>query len=105
MGDDFNPDPMAMTKNPAFEPQWANAKNVCRLNMEDIGMAKELGLSPQSLRKNRPSPSQPWKGSVKDWIHELYEKCVGWEESVAVANSESNRSGQRYAFFWRPNCS
>jgi hypothetical protein len=40
-------------------------------------MAKELGISPQSLRKNRPSPSQPWKQPVKDWIGELYEKRFG----------------------------
>ena len=40
-------------------------------------MAKELGISPQSLRKNKPGPSQPWKQPVKDWIGELYEKRFG----------------------------
>ena len=43
-------------------------------------MAKELGLSPQSLRKNWPSPSQSWKLPVKEWILELYEKTV-WIEN------------------------
>ena len=45
--------------------------------MEDIRMVKELGMSPQSLRKNRPSPSQSWKLPGKEWIHELYEKRFG----------------------------
>ena len=31
-------------------------------------MAKELGISPQSLRRNKFGPSQPWKQPVKDWI-------------------------------------
>jgi hypothetical protein len=46
-------------------------------NMEDIRMAKELGISPQSLRKNKHSPSQPWKQPVKEWIRELHEKHFG----------------------------
>ena len=44
-------------KKSKHDPQWAKIKNVCRLNMDDIRMAKELGMSPQSLRKNKPSPS------------------------------------------------
>src|SRR3974390_1284089 len=74
IGDEPNPDCMVKTKKTTHDPQWAKTKTVCRLNMEDIRMAKELGLSPQSLRKNRPSPSQSWKLPVKEWIHELYEK-------------------------------
>ncbi len=64
-------------KSPNFDPQWAKAKNVCRLNMEDIGMAKALGLSPKSLMKNNPSPSERWKLPVKLWIRSLYEKRFG----------------------------
>jgi hypothetical protein len=55
-------------KKPRHDPQWAKTKNVCRLNMDDIRMAKELGMSPQSLRKNKPSPSQPWKQPVKNGL-------------------------------------
>lgn len=68
---------MAKNQKPKYDPQWAKAKTVCRLNMEDIRMAKELGLSPKSLMKNNPSPTQRWKLPVKDWIRELYEKRFG----------------------------
>ena len=53
---------------------WAEAKRRCRLNREDIRMAKEMGLNPRSLIKNIPSKSEPWKLPVKDWIHEMYQK-------------------------------
>jgi hypothetical protein len=65
---------MAKSKTPKHDPQWAKAKNVCRLNMEDIRMAKALGMSPKSLMKNNPSPTQRWKLPVRYWIRELYEK-------------------------------
>jgi hypothetical protein len=45
--------------------------------MEDIAMAKALGMSPKSLMKNQPSPQQRWKLPVKLWIRELYEKRFG----------------------------
>ena len=41
--------------------QWIEAKQRCRLNQEDIRMAKELGLKPRALIKNIPSPNQQWK--------------------------------------------
>lgn len=66
-----------MTKPLKFDPQWAKAKQVCRLNMEDIRMAKELGLSPKSLMKNHPGPNQRWKLPVKLWIRELHAKRCG----------------------------
>src|SRR5688572_26203677 len=59
-------------KQEEFDPQWAKAKKVCRLNMEDIRMAKALGFSPKSLMKNNPSPTQKWKLPVREWIRELY---------------------------------
>lgn len=82
---------MAKTKH---DLQWAKAKHVCRLNMEDIRMAKELGLSPQSLTKNKPSPSEPWKLPVKDWIGELYEKRFGSKAPAPDVNDSPNRSSQ-----------
>ena len=60
-----------------FDPQWAKAKQICRLNVEDIQMAKELGMSPKTLMKNNPSPTQRWKLPVKLWIRELHEKRFG----------------------------
>jgi hypothetical protein len=66
-----------MSKPFKHDPQWAKAKQVCRLNMEDIQMAKELGLSPKTLIKNQPSPSQRWKLPVKLWIRELHAKRFG----------------------------
>lgn len=50
---------------------WAEAKKKCRLNQEDIALAKRLGLNPRSLIKNIPSKSEPWKAPVKDWLHEI----------------------------------
>jgi hypothetical protein len=53
---------------------WAEAKHKCRLNAEDIRIAKEMGLNPLSLIKNVPSRAEPWKLPVKDWIREMYQK-------------------------------
>ena len=53
---------------------WAECKEKCRLNVEDIELAKKLGLNPKSLIKNIPSKSQPWKAPVKDWLHEIEAK-------------------------------
>ena len=54
--------------------EWAEAKRRCRLSEEEVRIAKELGFSPQSLIKNIPSASPPWKASVRNWLHGLYEK-------------------------------
>ena len=53
---------------------WQEAKKKCRLNDNDIRMAKELGLNPKSLIKNIPNKSEKWKAPVKDWIHDMYEE-------------------------------
>ena len=66
-----------MSKPFKHDPLWAKAKILCRLNMEDIRKAKELGLSPKTLVKNIPAPSQRWKLPEKDWIAELHEKRFG----------------------------
>lgn len=50
---------------------WLEAKKKCRLNDEDIKIAKELGLNPRSLIKNIPNKSEQWKAPVKDWIREI----------------------------------
>jgi len=40
--------------------------------MEDVRMAKEMGLNPRSLIKNIPSKSELWKGPVKYWLRHIY---------------------------------
>jgi hypothetical protein len=68
--------------------EWKEAKKRCRLNEEEIQMAKELGIEPRSLIKNIPSPHQRWKLPVKHWIRELHFKKFGRRRSYA----ESTRS-------------
>lgn len=53
------------------EQLWQEAKRKCRLNNEDIELAKRLGLNPRSLIKNIPNKSEPWKAPVKIWLHEI----------------------------------
>jgi hypothetical protein len=58
----------------AFADQdWKKAKKLCRLNEEDIRIAKEMGLNPKSLIKNIPNRDQQWKVSVKDWLRSMWE--------------------------------
>ena len=40
---------------------WKQAKTKCRLNMEEIELAKKLGIDPKSLIKNIPNKSEPGK--------------------------------------------
>ena len=58
----------------AMDKAWAEAARRCRLSPTDIRMAKELGFKPRSLLKNVPSPQQPWKAPVAEWVRELYAK-------------------------------
>ena len=83
-----------MTKPFKHDPQWAEAKQVCRLNMEDIRKAKELGLRPKALMKNVPSPSQKWKLPVKLWVAELHEKRFGRKRRTRLAPGEQGATGQ-----------
>ena len=53
---------------------WAEAKRRCRLNADDVRMAKEMGLNPRSLIKNIPSRTEQWKQPVKHWIRQMYQK-------------------------------
>ncbi len=82
-------------KKPKHDSEWAKIKQGCRLNMDDIRMAKELGISPQSLRKNQPSPSQPWKQPVKEWIGGLYEKRFGRKTSAPGMNHQSDEPARQ----------
>ena len=68
---------MAKKKNKPLNKKdvlWTEAQRRCRLNTEDIRIAKEMGLNPRSLIKNIPSMTEQWKLPVKDWIHQMYQK-------------------------------
>jgi hypothetical protein len=56
---------------------WPEVKKLCRLNQDDIEIAKRLGFGPDSLIRARPDPKQQWKLPVKEWIHELHLKKFG----------------------------
>ena len=62
------------TKQKMKDDQWAKAKKLCRLNAEDIALAKRLGMTPKSLMKHIPGPKEVWKAPVKQWIRELAEE-------------------------------
>ncbi len=53
---------------------WQEAKKKCRLNNEDVKIAKELGLNPKSLIKNIPNKSEQCKARVSVWIREIHEE-------------------------------
>jgi hypothetical protein len=57
---------------------WALAKHLCRLNQDDIAMAKRLGFRPESLIRSRPDPKQKWKLPVKLWIRDLHLQKFGY---------------------------
>lgn len=73
------------------EQMWAEAKKKCRLNNDDIALAKRLGLNPQSLIKNIPSKSEPWKAPVKDWLHEIDAKRQKKSAQEAAPKGEIRR--------------
>ncbi|MGA3028160.1 MAG: hypothetical protein ABSF98_25715 [Bryobacteraceae bacterium] len=57
---------------------WPEAKKLCRLNQNDIAMAKSLGFGPDALVRAKPDPQQKWKLPVKYWIHELHLEQFGF---------------------------
>lgn len=65
---------MSQKKKPSAEP-WVEVKTKCRLNESEIQMAKQLGLNPRKLIANQASrKDEPWKGSLSDWVRDVYEK-------------------------------
>jgi hypothetical protein len=76
-------------RKPKHDAQWAEAKRLCRLSVEDVRKAKEMGLNPRKLVKNRPNPSEPWKQPIHIWIRELYEKRQEKQARKKAKQSES----------------
>jgi len=73
------------------EQLWQEAKRKCRLNADDIELAKKLGLNPKSLIKNIPNKSEPWKAPVKVWIREIDEKRKEKAERRQRRKEKGNR--------------
>lgn len=61
---------------------WLEAKKRCKLNDEEIQMAKEMGLNPKSLLKNIPNKNEQWKAPVKIWIRNMYVVRFGRAEVI-----------------------
>lgn len=78
-----------MAHNPEL---WKKAKKLCRLNEEDIRIAKEMGLNPKSLIKNIPSPTEHWKAPVKAWLWDIYEKRTGKTRPAARRRPDDFRN-------------
>ena len=78
---------------------WQEAKRKCRLNADDIALAKCLGLNPHSLMKNIPNKSEPWKAPVSVWLHEIDDKRKKKSEQKQrrreKAKSESENQSER----------
>jgi hypothetical protein len=78
---------------------WKEAKLRCRLNEDDIRIAKEMGLNPKSLIKNIPSKQQQWKLPVKEWLRDMWddrqEKAAKkrLKKQAALEQSEDNVTG------------
>ncbi len=78
------------------DPEWARAKKLCRLNQDDIRMAKELGFKPKRLIKNIPNKTEQWKAPVKVWIRDLYRKRFGKVLRTNSSPSKKQRENPDY---------
>ena len=57
---------------------WPEAIRLCRLNRNDVEMAKRLGFRPDALIRARPGPKHKWKLPVNEWVRELYRERFGY---------------------------
>jgi hypothetical protein len=78
---------------------WAEAKKLCRLNQDDIEMAKRLGFRPDALIRAIPNPKQEWKLPVKQWVRMLYGErfgvILGEKPTVAAPADEYDEEAAR----------
>ena len=65
-----------MGKKPQ-QHRWPEAIRLCRLNRNDVEMAKRLGFRPDALIRARPGPKHKWKLPVNEWVRELYRERFG----------------------------
>src|SRR6266568_7061981 len=66
-----------MTAKAAAEQAWAEAVRCCHPSPADVRMAEELGFKHHSLTANIPSPQQPWKAPVAQWVRESGTGTIG----------------------------
>lgn len=69
---------MRMKKHHAHDQKAStNATKICRLTARQVEIARALGMNPRKLPRLRPSPPQPWKLPVGEFIEESYRKRFG----------------------------
>jgi hypothetical protein len=73
------------------DEMWKEVKRKCRLNNDDIALAKRLGLNPRSLIKNVPNKSEPWKAPVSAWLREIDAKR---QKKAEQKERRKNKAGQ-----------
>jgi hypothetical protein len=81
-----------MAGKAAAEQARAEVARRCHLSQADVRMAKELGFKPQSLLRNIPSPRQPWKAPVAEWVREL---CAKRQHRAEQRRRRRERAGKR----------
>ncbi len=79
--------------NAKREAEWKEAQRRCRLSDEALRMARQMGLNPRKLIKNRPNRHEPWKAPVEDWIRDIYCKRFGDRKPEAKLAKDS-KTGQ-----------
>jgi hypothetical protein len=78
-------------KRQNHDAAWAEAKRLCRLSADDVRKAKELGLKPRTLIRNRPNAQQQWKLPVHLWVRELYDRKHGGMTQPRPTDSGQHR--------------
>lgn len=87
-----------MTKSkPASKLQaWIEARRRFHLSLEQVQMARELGLNPRGFGKLNNRAHEPWKQPLPQFIAQLYYKRFGRTRPEAVVPLEK-REGQERA--------
>jgi hypothetical protein len=57
---------------------WPEAIRLCRLNRNDVEMARKLGFRPDTLIRARPGARNKWKLPVNQWVRERYRARFGY---------------------------
>lgn len=73
---------------------WVEAKRKCRLNAEEVQMAKEMGLNPKSLIKNIPAKNEQWKTPVKIWIRDMYAERFGRTRPMTAGKRKWSKTSE-----------
>lgn len=63
-----------MTTSSKHQDIWVQVKKKHRLSVEQIAMAKELGLNPRKFGSLDNNHQEPWKAPLGSFIEEIYQK-------------------------------